>query len=139
MLPRACAVFSHNTFVMCCHQPCHTSSHRGFWRLLVVREGRDPSFLPLPAVAPTQQQQQQHKQQQAADAAADGSDKQQRRHQRLGQLPDPAVLAPCAMADLPADKWFVSNPLATAAAGEGEGEMQGIPVTEVRRLAWVNV
>lgn len=33
------------------HARSHALTHRGFWRLLVVREGRSPTFVPLPAPA----------------------------------------------------------------------------------------
>jgi hypothetical protein len=85
----------------------------------VVREGRDQTFLPLPAVASDADgQQQQQKQQQ----------QQQQPQRRVGQAPDPPVLGPTALADLPVDRWLVRNP-AAAAAG------QGMSLEQVRR-AW---
>jgi hypothetical protein len=96
---------------------CHC---RGFWRLLIVREGRAETFLPFPAIAPS-------------PAAADGSNEQQQqqqRNQRRGQVPDPAVLKGCSLQDLPVEKWVVQNPLAAAAAGA-----EGIPLSEVGMCA----
>jgi hypothetical protein len=89
---------------------------RGFWRLLVVREGRDETFLPLPAVGPDSDGQQQQQQDQ----------QQQQPQRRVGQAPDPPVLGATALADLPVDRWLVRNPLA-AAAGQ-----QGISLEQVR-------
>lgn len=102
----------------------------------MVREGRDHSFLPLPAVKPSSPQQ---KQQQAAaadaDAAANGASKdqqlQQQRHQRLGEAPDPPVLPQGTMAELPVEKWVVRNPLATPPGAEPAADAEGVPLTEV--------
>lgn len=87
----------------------------------MVREGRDQTFLPLPAVNAYGAQ--------PAATAADGSSdqqQQQRRKQRLGKLPPMPVLPPTPLADLPVAKWLVQNPAAAAAA-------DGKPLSEVRR------
>jgi hypothetical protein len=102
-------------------------SCRGFWRLLVVREGRDQTFLPLPAVNA-------YGAQPAAAAAAAGGDsssdqQQQQRHQRLGKLPPMPVLPPTPLAELPVSKWLVQSPAAAAAGAAAEGK----PLSEVRQ------
>lgn len=58
-------------------------SHAGFWRLLVVREGREHTFLPLPAAAAGGD----------GGAAASGG--------------GGGLLTGCAMADVPVERWAV--------------------------------
>lgn len=97
---------------------------RGFWRLLVVREGRSSTFLPLPAVNSYGVQ--------PASAAA-GGDKQQQRHQRLGKLPSTPVLPPTPLEQVPVERWVVRNPLATQLGQAPAAGTDGIPLSEVRR------
>jgi hypothetical protein len=90
-------------------QPASDPKHSqaGFWRLLLVREGRDQSFVPLPkAAAPT--------------SAADGSAAAAAAAAAAGGegAAGGGLLTGCKIADVPLERWAVRAP---GAGADGRG------------------